>query len=110
MNRSAASSPTSDCSLGNPRAAELRPRGAWRAPASEAGWVHAYAAFGAPKYPRDFSHFEYVNPDAPKGGTLYLPNPDRRTAFDKLNYYTVKGNAPAAVAIFMIETTSSRSI
>ena len=74
------------------------------APAAETGWVHAYAAFGAPKYPRDFTHFEYLNPEAPKGGTLYLPNPDRRTAFDKLNYYTLKGNAPAGVALFMIET------
>jgi len=72
--------------------------------AAEAGWVHAYAAFGTPRYPRDFTHFEYLNPDAPKGGTLYLRNPDRRTSFDKLNYYTVKGNAPAGVAIFMIET------
>ena len=71
---------------------------------SQGQWVHAYAAFGTPKYPRSFTHFEYLNPDAPKGGTLYLPNPDRRTSFDKLNYYTVKGNAPAGVAIFMIET------
>lgn len=74
------------------------------APAAESRWVHAYAAFGDPKYPRDFTHFEYLNPSAPKGGTLYLANPDRRTSFDKLNYYTVKGNAPAGVALFMIET------
>jgi microcin C transport system substrate-binding protein len=68
------------------------------------GWVHAYAAFGEPKYPRGFDHFEYLNPNAPKGGTLYLPNPDRRTSFDKLNYYTIRGNAPAGVSIFMAET------
>ena len=68
------------------------------------GWVHAYAAFGEPKYPRGFDHFEYLNPGAPKGGTLYLPNSDRRTSFDKLNYYTIKGNAPAGVGIYMIET------
>jgi peptide/nickel transport system substrate-binding protein/microcin C transport system substrate-binding protein len=74
------------------------------APATETGWVHAYAAFGSPRYPRGFTHFEYLNPDAPKGGTLYLRNPDRRTSFDKLNYYTVKGNAPAGVALFMLET------
>jgi peptide/nickel transport system substrate-binding protein/microcin C transport system substrate-binding protein len=81
------------------------------APASSAAsttadtrWVHAYAAFGTPKYPRDFTHFDYLNPNAPKGGTMYLPNPDRRTSFDKLNYYTVKGNAPAGVALFMIES------
>src|SRR6185295_15189080 len=58
-------------------------------------WTHAYAAFGPPKYPRDFHHFEYVNPAAPKGGTLYLRNPDRRSSFDKFNDFTLKGNSPA---------------
>lgn len=67
-------------------------------------WTHAYAAFGEPKYPRGFAHFEYVNPDAPKGGTLYLANPDRRTSFDKFAEFTVKGQAPAGVMIFMFET------
>ena len=67
-------------------------------------WSHAYAAFGSPKYPADFDHFDYLNPAAPKGGTLYLPNPDRRTSFDKLNYYTIKGNAAAGTAIYMVES------
>ncbi len=66
-------------------------------------WTHAYAAFGPPKYARGFDHFEYVNPAAPKGGTLYLGPPDRRTSFDKFNYYTTKGNAPAGLNIFMLE-------
>ena len=35
-----------------------------------------------------------MNPDAPKGGTLYLGNPDRRTSFDKFNPYTLKGSSP----------------
>jgi peptide/nickel transport system substrate-binding protein/microcin C transport system substrate-binding protein len=70
---------------------------------TSAGWVHAIAAFGDPKYPPDFTHFEYLNPDAPKGGTLYLRNPDRRTSFDKFNWFTVKGNAPPGIAIFMLE-------
>lgn len=74
------------------------------ATAADARWVYAYAAFGDPKYPRGFDHFDYLNAAAPKGGTLYLANPDRRTSFDKLNYYTIKGNAPAGVALFMIET------
>ena len=69
-----------------------------------AGWVHAYAAFGTPKYGPDFSHFEYADPQAPKGGTLYLKNPDRRTSFDKFNYFTVKGVAPAGLMIFMFES------
>ncbi len=65
--------------------------------------MHAYAAFGQPKYGPDFKHFDYVNPDAPKGGTLNLRNPDRRQNFDKYNYYTIRGNAPAGMAIFMTE-------
>ncbi len=33
--------------------------------------VHALTVYGeAPKYPAGFSHFDYVNPDAPKGGSL----------------------------------------
>jgi len=71
---------------------------------AKSGWLHAYAAFGDPKYPRGFDHFEYMNPAAPKGGTLYLANPDRRTAFDKFNPFTVRGASPAGLEIFMLET------
>jgi len=66
-------------------------------------WTHAYAAFGAPKYPKDFDHFDYVDPKAPKGGTLYLRNSDRRTSFDKFNYFTTRGVAPAGLLIYMLE-------
>src|ERR1044071_8391038 len=31
-------------------------------------WRHAIALIGEPKYPPDFKHFDFVNPDAPKGG------------------------------------------
>lgn len=34
--------------------------------------VHAVALHGTPKYGPDFKHVDYVNPDAPKGGTLKL--------------------------------------
>ncbi|MDH4392426.1 MAG: extracellular solute-binding protein [Aquabacterium sp.] len=67
-------------------------------------WEHAISAFQPPKYPRGFSHFAYANPQAPKGGTLNLSNPDRRTSFDKWNPFTVKGVAPAALRIFVFET------
>jgi peptide/nickel transport system substrate-binding protein/microcin C transport system substrate-binding protein len=66
-------------------------------------WVHAFAAYGAPRHGPDFTHFDYVNPDAPKGGTLRLKNPDRRTSFDKYNPWTTRGNAPAGVLIWMVE-------
>jgi hypothetical protein len=80
-------------------------------PAAAAGnrWMHAYATYGEPKYPRGFTQFDYVNPDAPKGGTLHLSNPDRRTSFDKYNPFTVKGNSPAGVDIFMFETLAVMS-
>lgn len=72
-------------------------------------WSHAYAAYGQPKYPRGFSHFDYVNPNAPKGGTLQLQNPDRRTSFDKFNPYTIKGQSPAGLSTLMFESLALRS-
>jgi peptide/nickel transport system substrate-binding protein/microcin C transport system substrate-binding protein len=74
------------------------------AAAATGRWVHAFAAYGLPKYGPDFTHFEYVNPDAPRGGTLKLKNPDRRTSFDKYNPWTTRGNAPAGVLIWMTES------
>ncbi|HEU5297429.1 MAG TPA: extracellular solute-binding protein, partial [Burkholderiaceae bacterium] len=71
-------------------------------------WVHAYAAFGRPALGPEFTHFPYVNPDAPKRGTLYLSNPDRRSSFDKFNYFTLKGEAPAGLLHFMHETLAWR--
>jgi len=51
---------------------------------------HAIAIWGEPKYGPDLTHLDYVNPDAPKGGTVVLSWP---AAFDKLNPYTVRGTA-----------------
>jgi len=82
-----------------------------RAASPAAGsWSHAYASYGAtPKYPRGFAHFDYVNPDAPKGGTLQLQNPDRRSSFDKFNPYTIKGQSPAGLTTLMFESLAIRS-
>ena len=54
---------------------------------------YGIAQYGDPKYQPGFKHFDYVNPDAPKGGTLVLGNPDRQTSFDKFNAFTLRGNA-----------------
>ena len=72
-------------------------------------WTHAYAAYGEPRYPRGFVSFDYVNPNAPKGGTLQLQNPDRRTSFDKYNPFTLKGQSPAGLTTVMFETLAVRS-
>ncbi len=66
-------------------------------------WVHAFAAYGPPKYGPAFTHFDYVEPRAPKGGVMRLRNPDRRSSFDKYNPWTTRGNAPAGVMIWMVE-------
>ena len=55
------------------------------------------AMHGAPKYAEDFTHLSYVNPDAPKGGTL------RQSAigtYDSLNPFIIKGS-PAAGLSFL---------
>ena len=61
--------------------------------------THGLSRFGELKYPENFTHFNYANPDAPKGGTLsYLPaqwvlnqNPN---TFNTLNSYVLGGDAP----------------
>lgn len=75
---------------------------------SQNTWAaHAFSLYDTPKYPPDFTHFEYVNPAAPKGGELYLANPDRRTSFDKFNPFSMKGVAAAGVANLMFETLAA---
>ena len=74
------------------------------AAASATGWSHAYAPYSQPKYPAGFDHFEFADPQAKKGGTLYLANPDLRSSFDKFNPFTIKGQSPAGLTIFMMET------
>ena len=73
------------------------------APATGA-WSHAFAIYGEPKYPAGFAHYDYVNPDAPKRGTLNLGNPDRRSSFTRLNPYLLKGSGAFGSAFFSFET------
>lgn len=65
---------------------------------------------GEPKYPADFRHFDYVNPDAPKGGTLRLVSNLRYSTFDKYNPFTLKGSPPAYLADMMFETLLTGSL
>ena len=58
---------------------------------------HAVAIWGEPKYGPDFTHLDYVNPDAPKGGRIVLSWP---TPFDKLNPFTLQGTPAPGVAFF----------
>ena len=59
---------------------------------------HGMSAFGDLKYPPDFLHFNYVNPNAPKGGVFSQIGPSRQfnqsfQTFNSLNSYILKGDA-----------------
>ncbi|MFM8745212.1 MAG: extracellular solute-binding protein [Aestuariivirga sp.] len=54
---------------------------------------HGLSVFGDLKYPAGFAHFDYVNPDAPKGGKMALIGPTPVETFDSFNGYILKGDA-----------------
>jgi microcin C transport system substrate-binding protein len=57
---------------------------------------HGLSTFGDLKYGADFAHFDYVNPDAPKGGTARYATIG---TFDTLNPFQLKGNKAAGVGL-----------
>jgi len=57
------------------------------------GGRHGLSAFGDLKYPADFTHFGWVNPDAPKGGRIATIGTGALTTFDSFNNFILKGDA-----------------
>ena len=55
---------------------------------------HAIAMHGQPKYPADFEHFDYVQPDAPKGGRMIQ---GAFGTFDSLHPFVLKGQSPNGI-------------
>ncbi|SEQ28446.1 extracellular solute-binding protein [Giesbergeria anulus] len=78
--------------------------------AAPAWAAHGYALWGSPKYPAGFSHFSYVNPQAPKGGELRLVSNSRASTFDKYNPFTIKGSAPAYLPPLMFDSLLAGSL
>ena len=72
--------------------------------------AHGYALWGDLKYPAGFSHFDYVNPNAPKAGHIRLVSNLRVSTFDKYNPFTIKGNAPAYLADLMFDSLLTGSL
>jgi microcin C transport system substrate-binding protein len=58
--------------------------------AEDMTFKHALTLFDDVKYPAGFKHFDYVNPQAPKGGKVRF---GAVGSFDSLNPYTFKGEA-----------------
>ncbi|MGB8617926.1 MAG: extracellular solute-binding protein [Pseudolabrys sp.] len=68
-------------------------------------WRHALSLFGDVKYPEGFKYFEYVNPNAPQGGTV------RQSAFGTFDNFNtvvsgVKGSIAAGTELFMETLTT----
>ena len=70
---------------------------------------HGLSTFGDLKYPENFSHFEYVNPDAPVGGQLAMIGTSGVTSFDSLNAYILKGQ-PAEGLNLLFDTLMVRAM
>ena len=66
---------------------------------------HGYSFFGDLQYPQNFTHFDYVNPDAPKGGEISLST---RGTFDGMNRYASKGR-PGQYSGLISEAMFSRA-
>src|SRR5574338_1710545 len=73
-----------------------------RAEAQAKTWHHGLSLFGDIKYPDGFRHFDYVNPQAPQGGTVRL---GAFGTFDNFNTVIagLKGSVAAGTELF-IET------
>src|SRR5437868_6178673 len=72
----------------------------------EAIGAHALALGYEPKYKPGFTHFDYVNPTAPKGGSVAL---GWLGGFDSLNPFLLKGTAPVGLAFLVFETLAIES-
>lgn len=59
-------------------------------------WRHGLALLGNVKYPPDFKRFDYVNPNAPKGGLLRL---SQDGTFDSFNHIISRGTAAAGTTM-----------
>lgn len=57
---------------------------------------HGIAMHGDLKYGPDFTHFDYVNPDAPKGGTLKM---EASGGYDTFNPFILRGQSVAAIGL-----------
>jgi len=71
---------------------------------------HAVPAMGMgyePKYPADYSHFDYVNPNAPKQGKLTMMG---LGTFDSLNPYLLKGLSAGGMGLLVFESLLEKSL
>ena len=69
--------------------------------------AHGLSIDGTLKYPKGFSQFDYVAPEARVGGSLTLHD---LGSFDKMNPFTLKGSAPSGLSNYVFETLAVASL
>ncbi|MDX6748830.1 extracellular solute-binding protein [Geminicoccaceae bacterium 1502E] len=77
-----------------------------RSLASEPAPAHAISMYGDIKYPPGFEHFDWVNPEAPKGGTLVQ---SALGSFDSFNPYILRGQPAGGIGL-VFETLTVQSL
>ena len=70
---------------------------------------HGLSPFGELKYAADFKNFDYVNPDAPKGGKVSQIGPSGRTTFDSFNAFILKGDSAQGLEL-LFDTLMTRAL
>ncbi len=70
---------------------------------------HGLSIFNDLKYKKGFAHFDYVNPDAPKGGRLSTVGTAARDTFDSFNAFIVKGNAAQGLIELVYDSLMTRA-
>jgi microcin C transport system substrate-binding protein len=60
---------------------------------------HGISSFGDLKYPADYAHFDYVNPDAPKGGEWSGRGSSGSNTFDSLHPFILKGESAQGIGL-----------
>lgn len=68
---------------------------------------HGIAMHGEPAYGADFEHFDYVNPDAPKGGSLRMGVV--ANGFDTFNPFVIQGVAATGIGTYLYDTLMEAS-
>ncbi len=71
------------------------------------GWRHGMSLMGRVGYPKDFKHFNYVNPQAPKGGRVRLATSDM---FDTFNPALPKGLLAPGLSALIYQTLMESSL
>jgi len=70
---------------------------------------HGLSAFGELKYGPDFKHFDYVNPNAPKGGRLSSTGTGGTKTFDSFNSFILKGDAAQGLG-YLFDSLMTRAL